>query len=237
MDVDVAVIGGGVVGLSSALRARGSRRVGVPARERYAARSRHQHAQQRRDSRGPVLPGRLAQGHALRRRARSVVRLLRVARRAARPLRQARRRARPVGARRARTAAGARARQRRHERGARRSRASFCSASRTSPVPPRRSGRRTRASCRPKRSSARSCRIAANATSRSWSTVRCVGATPDGDGIELVTPHETIEAATVVNASGLYADQVSAHPRRADVHDLPVPRRIRRARADAGVTG
>ena len=37
-----------------------------------------------------------------------------------------------------------------------------------------------------------------------------VGATPGADGIELVTPHESFMAHTVVNAAGLYADEVSA---------------------------
>jgi L-2-hydroxyglutarate oxidase LhgO len=37
-----------------------------------------------------------------------------------------------------------------------------------------------------------------------------LGASPHGEGIELQTPHERIVAATVVNAAGLYADSVSA---------------------------
>ena len=37
-----------------------------------------------------------------------------------------------------------------------------------------------------------------------------VGATSTSDGIELATPHERFTAATVVNAAGLYADTVSA---------------------------
>jgi len=37
-----------------------------------------------------------------------------------------------------------------------------------------------------------------------------IGATPRANGIELVTPHEQILADTVVNASGLYADTTSA---------------------------
>jgi glycerol-3-phosphate dehydrogenase len=36
-----------------------------------------------------------------------------------------------------------------------------------------------------------------------------IDATPQPAGVRLVTPHETITAATVVNAAGLYADHVS----------------------------
>jgi len=37
-----------------------------------------------------------------------------------------------------------------------------------------------------------------------------VGAAPANGGVELVTPHERFRAKTVVNAAGLYADEVSA---------------------------
>ena len=38
---------------------------------------------------------------------------------------------------------------------------------------------------------------------------KLTGARPAGDRIEVTTPHESIHAATVVNAAGLYADDVS----------------------------
>jgi L-2-hydroxyglutarate oxidase LhgO len=61
-----------------------------------------------------------------------------------------------------------------------------------------------------------------------------IAATPKGAGIELTTPHERIEAATVVNAAGLYADRVSAllaaqsftiHPCRGQYVELAPNRR------------
>ena len=208
MDVDVAVIGGGVVGSGVGARPCGSRRVSLPARKRYAARSRHQHAQQRRHSRGAVLSSWLAQGLALYRGPRSFIRLLRRARYPARPLRQARRRARSCGSRRARTPAGALAWQRRHERGARRSAPSSCSASLTSPAPsaaiwsPDTGIVQAEAFVRALAQDCRERDVALVVDSP------VIGATPRGAGLELATPHETIEAATVVNASGLYADHV-----------------------------
>ena len=52
----------------------------------------HEHAQQRRHPRRPLLPAGLAEGQALRRGRARAVRVLRAARRASRPLRQAHRR-------------------------------------------------------------------------------------------------------------------------------------------------
>ncbi len=61
-----------------------------------------------------------------------------------------------------------------------------------------------------------------------------VGAEPKGSSIELATPHERIEAGTVVNAAGLYADKVSAmlggqsftiHPCRGEYAELAPSKR------------
>lgn len=48
-----------------------------------------------------------------------------------------------------------------------------------------------------------------------------IGAEPHADGIEIVTPHERFIAATVVNASGLYADVTSRQLGAMDFHIYP----------------
>ena len=48
-----------------------------------------------------------------------------------------------------------------------------------------------------------------------------IGAEPHADGIELVTPHERFVAATVVNAAGLYADVTSRLLGGMDFHIYP----------------
>ncbi|MGQ0733205.1 MAG: NAD(P)/FAD-dependent oxidoreductase [Acidobacteriota bacterium] len=62
-----------------------------------------------------------------------------------------------------------------------------------------------------------------------------VGAAPRGTLMELRTPHERFETATVVNAAGLYADRVSAllggcdftiHPCRGEYVELAASRRV-----------
>ena len=58
-----------------------------------------------------------------------------------------------------------------------------------------------------------------------------VGATTTADGIELATAHERFVAGTVVNAAGLYADDALEDARRHDVSHLPMPRRVRGAQA------
>ena len=72
-------------------RDRAARDVRLRAGAPPAAGARHEHAQQRRDSRRPLLPAGNAQGAAVRRGPRADVRVLRPPRDPARPLREARR--------------------------------------------------------------------------------------------------------------------------------------------------
>ena len=57
------------------------------------------------------------------------------------------------------------------------------------------------------------------------------GAAAVDGGIELVTPHERFRARTVVNAAGLYADDISAMLGGRTISHQPMPRRVRRAGA------
>ena len=96
-----------------------------------------------------------------------------------------------------------------------------------------RCGRPTPASSKPKRWSRRSSICAASATSRSWSAARSSAPRRTPTASSSPRPHERFLAGTVVNAAGLYADTIVADARRARVSHLPVPRRIRGARAVA----
>ena len=206
--IDVAVIGAGVTGLASA-RAIAQRGFSTCVLERHPrAGHGHKHAQQRRHPRGHLLPAGYAQSAAVRRRPASVVRVLRRAQTC---------RIAGVASSSSRTtmseisdieALPARRGERRRGTGARRSARSSPLASRPStPLP--RSGRPTPGILNAEELVKALLGSAVDLGAMFLPDTRLVGAEPLADGMRLTTERETIHARVVVNAAGLYADEVS----------------------------
>ena len=208
--IDTAVIGGGVVGLAAALAIARTRHERLPARARAAPGHGHEHAQQPGHSRRHLLPGGSLKAHALRRRRAPAVRILRDARRAIQALRQADRGARRTRGRRSRRSA--RAVEANGVEGSAMVDAAFIRArephvhAHAALYSPDSGILEAEALVR---TLARLCEdtgrggAARNTAHRRRRRAR--------DAIELHTPAERILARSVVNAAGLYADDVSAH--------------------------
>ena len=235
--VDVLVIGAGVTGLA---RLRTSPRRTLALHRRAPSPRGHgdQHAQQRRHPRRPLLSGRDAEGAAVRRGAERLYAFCartRVPHERCGKLVVARVRAK-IG--RARSAAALRI-------GQRRARASRSSSRRSS------AAREPHVACHRGAVVARHGRVEAEALVRALlqraeaarrdppartPALPAARTAPDGRS-RCALERETIVARTVVNAAGLYADEVSRAARRRVVHHLPVPRRVRRAQAVAASLG
>ena len=227
-EIDVAVIGGGVVGLACALELAESGAIRVCHRAGIAARTRHEHAQQRRDSRRHLLSARFAQGQALPRGARSALRVLRAALRPPSALRETARRVTRERDCRARGVAGARHRERRDiarngRRGFRAAEGASCARRRRGLV----AGYGHRRS--------RSAHYRARHGSAATSTSRCSSAPPSwtrrpaNGGVELVTPHERFRAQHRRQCRRVVCRRRLGDARRKTISHQAVPRRVRRA--------
>ena len=206
--IDVAVIGAGVTGLAAARAIAAARRVGVRARASSAPGPRHQHAQQRRHSRRHLLPGRLAQGAAVRRRARvcctSSAPTIGVPHVAA-----ASSSSRTTSARSQALEDAAAARTRQRRRRARDRRRAFIAAREPAVHAVARCARPTAASSTPRRYVKALLRTGEAAGVIFLPATRVVGAEPLSRRHRAADRARNDPRAQVVNAAGLYADEVS----------------------------
>jgi L-2-hydroxyglutarate oxidase LhgO len=207
-EIDIAVIGGGVVGLACALAlAESGASVCVVERESRPGRGMSTHNSGVIHAGIYYPPGSLKARLCLEGRDR-LLRLLRAALRPASALREA-----PVASHeneiaelevlRRGASRTARPRSRWSTRISCGGRSLMCAR-------PPRSGRRIRASSKPKRSSPRWGGLCRDLDVAMVVGTPIVDAAPANGGVELVTPHERFGAKTVVNAAGLHADEVSA---------------------------
>ncbi len=115
-------------------------------------------------------------------------------------------------------------------------RQAFGGVSRTPPASPR-SSRRQRASWNPRPLCTRSRTSSSRPAATSCTGTRLEGADLTAGGMLLRTERESILARTVVNAAGLFADQVSAMLGGESFTISPLPGRVRRTRAVAHAPG